>query len=87
MTRKLAVNQLFKMGIVGQFFERPPILRAGFSPEFLALGGEIQMALLFWGSSVMVFMIVMMTGVFSVRAVQDVKFLFLSVIGHSVRQR
>jgi hypothetical protein len=32
-------------------------------------------------------MIVMMTGAFSVRAVQDVKSLFLCVIGHSFRQR
>jgi len=30
---------------------------------------------------------VMMTGAFSVRAVQDVEFLFLCVIGHSFRQR
>src|SRR6516162_2709916 len=87
MTRKLAVNQLFKMGIGGQFFESPLILRAGFSAELLAQGGEVQMALPFRGRGIMVFMIALMTGAVSARAVQNVKFLFLSVIGHSFRQR
>jgi len=87
MTRKFAVNQIFKMGIVGQFFESPPVLRAGFFAKFLAQRGKVQMTLPFRGRGIMVFRIEVTTGAVSLRAVQDGELLLLSVIGHSFRQR
>ncbi len=81
------MQQISKMRIVRQFFQRPPVLFAAFFPQLFTNRGKIQLALadgeVFWLVFVVVFMTALCPAVLC--GLYDAKLLVVCVIAHIVR--
>ncbi len=81
------MQQLIEMRIVGQFFQRSPVLFAALFPQFFANRGEIQFVLAQCQIFRLVFMLVILSVVclVALRGLQDAEFFVVCLIAHIVR--
>ena len=84
------MQKIFKVRIVGKFFQRAPVLLSGFLAQFLADGRQIQPMFLFHADFIVIFMIMMivvmiMRVTMTLRTLQDAKLVVVWLIAHIVR--